>query len=284
MSLEFDWVEITIPPDFRDLSDYTFRVGEEREQVAVAYHPAPQGLEAVYKERRAQILDQTAVPLRLVAEGEASLGGQPARTLSFTFEDSGERLMEDWVLALCGEDEAVLLSYLRPAGLRRKGLPEWLVGGASFELQEAEAPRGFRQHPAGRLSLLLPERFEPPRAYSFAPPEGKAQVSMRLYPPGTKAPVRTLEKEIEVEAYSATIEILQRGSVEVRGGGGEQVFYRLDDKNPLEPFSIIGRRAHLRLGGGNVHLHARTDPTEEEGLDTLWESLLVGIVGLDGAV
>jgi len=279
MILQFGWVEMAIPPGFLDLTSYTFRVDEKREEIAVSYFPAPDGLEQVFEEQKKQLFDQTALPFQLEAEGEAEVFGQPALTLSFRFEELGESFLEEWLMAMSGESEAALLSYSR-SNRQEEGLPKGLATTAFPAATTPEPPLGSRKHAAGSLDLVLPVRFQAPRVYRFDIAKGTVRVTVAVYPPGKKLPATTIEQDIRTEAYSAQVTDLSLDPVEVEGGEGQQAAYRLEDSDPLEPSSLSARRARLRLGQGSLFLHAKASPKAEKNLETAWQALLAGIRGV----
>jgi hypothetical protein len=222
-----DEIGFSSPSGLADTTSYVFRATGPREQLDVEFERPPgtaTPAEARLAEIRQQMADVLGDEFSVLAEGELTLVGKPAKFLHYQFIDRGSPKQGFIVVANLGSEAAdgdwVQLSWQLdvPAGSVR-GVVDPVL--ASFQPGSATIAPNRRQ--AGPWTFELPSRYAGPRTFVWQDDEIEQRLAITVHPFDIDKP--------ELDDRVATIE-----------QGGKTIEHREDV--PI----IFGKLVRLRLG------------------------------------
>jgi len=178
------------PPSFKDWTVYVYKEPAGREMAQVGYGSIPLSASTerdVLLQRQHELTDLKQWDPKLTVEPvlEVQIGPLKGSIFNFTGHEDHHTFREWWAIALLDDISFVQIIYhapaIDPSAVSRLG--KILASVRPDEDPEARsAGGGFIRYRAGRVTLDIPQKLNPPMGYSFASTDGKVILDVNFYP------------------------------------------------------------------------------------------------------
>jgi hypothetical protein len=240
------------PAGFDDRTTYRFADAAERETVDVGFGDLPASVDTAAEalaERSAEMsqLERRAPrDYRFDPPVKTRVGSAEGTMFRYTGRDGHYRYQEWVAIVLLDEVSYVQIACQASAldGLAARKLLHILDSVSNpAGLRTGEAA-GFHRYQAGRISLEIPEKLDPPWAYRFVSPDDQARIELAVYDGANEKRRSSAGKDAPAGAEHSVVEVGEQQAVVSRS------IFTAQERG--EPARFAMYRSVLVLGEGSV--------------------------------
>ena len=268
-----DGISFVPPEGFENRTTFKYADPAERQIVEIGYgnlHGTTNTAAAVLAERVDEIEDlkERAPDLVIGQQEDTRIGPVSGRMFRYAASEEHYRFQEWIAVALLDDVSYVQIAYEASA------LDQWaprklqrILDSVAFSEQHLQtAPAGFIRYQAGRISLDIPEKLDPPWDYTFVSPDDQMRLEFSVYDAAHRSRQPPRDNPKDKPPAGTEVTGFEENSIAVGNSPASVLRYILTErvKGNLTKFAMY--RADVRLPNATTLIITGRSPHELEGV------------------